>query len=115
MDLTPKRPQDSRFQHIYAFSTDLELRDRHINSFGDLRFGLLLEEMDRIAGIVSYDHSDGFDKDLTIVTAACDRIDLLAPLQSDCDLRIMAQVNHVGRSSMEIGLRLDSLMQRIIV
>ena len=105
-----KRPSDSTYQKVLPFSSDSALHNHWKNYFGDLRFGKLLEEMDMAAGIISYRHSDGFDRNLTIVTAACDSIDLLAPLRGDCDLRIKGQVNHVGNSSMEIGLRLESLV-----
>ncbi|CAM2011053.1 hotdog domain-containing protein [Acanthopleuribacter pedis] len=111
-EVAAKRPGDSRFEKRFLFSSDPALRERFINFFGDLRFGILLEEMDSAAGVVAYDHTDGFDKDLTIVTAACDRIELLCPLQSDRDLRILGQVNYVGRSSMEVGLQMESKTQR---
>ncbi len=111
-EVAAKRPGDSRFEKRFLFSSDPALRERFINFFGDLRFGILLEELDSAAGVVAYDHTDGFDKDLTIVTAACDRIELLCPLQSDRDLRILGQVNYVGRSSMEVGLQMESKTQR---
>ncbi len=111
--LKTKRPADSAYEKILPFSTDHRLRESWINYFGDLRFGKLLEEMDMSAGIIAYKHADGFALDLTIVTAACDRIDLLAPLPSDKDLRIRGRVNHVGNSSMEVGLRLESLIEGV--
>ena len=107
-DLATKRPSDSVYERILPFSSDATLRDTYVNPFGDLRFGKFLEELDHTAGRIAYDHSDGFEKNLTIVTAACDRIDLLAPLPCDRDIRVLGQVNHVGRSSMEIGIRLES-------
>ncbi len=106
--LTEKRPADSYYEKTLHFSMDPKLREAYVNWYGDIRFGKILEEMDRAAGHISYIHADGQEKDLTIVTAACDRIDLTAPLRGDCDLRIRGQVNYVGTSSMEVGLRLDS-------
>lgn len=103
-----KRPADSIYEKTLHFSMDPKLREEFVNWYGDIRFGKVLEEMDRAAGHVSYIHADGREKNLTIVTAACDRIDLTAPLRGDCDIRIRGQVNYVGRSSMEVGLRLDS-------
>lgn len=101
-------PKASRIEKTLPFGTDENLRESHINIFGDLRFGKLLEEMDMTAGKVAYQHTNGFDLDLTIVTAACDRIDLLGRIPSDSDLRISGQMNWVGRSSMEVGIRLES-------
>ena len=106
---TAKPVSLSQFEIIFPFADDKAMRDAFVNSFGDLRFGKLLEEMDMAAGKIAYAHTDGFDLDLTIVTAACDRIDLIAPLPSNQDLRLSGQVNYVGRSSMEIGLRIDTL------
>ncbi len=103
-----KSPADSTYEQILDFSSNTELRDEYINYFGDLRFGKILEDLDWTAGKVSYMHADGIENELAIVTAACDRIDLIAPLRSDCDLRIRARVNWVGRSSMEVGIRLES-------
>lgn len=105
---TTKKVEDSRMDLVLPFGTDLELREANINYFGDLQFGKLLERLDTMAGTIAYKHTDGFDLNLTIVTAACDRIDLYGPLRSDCDIRLRGQVNWVGRSSMEIGIRLES-------
>ena len=55
---------------IMPFSKDLELRERYINFFGALRLGKLLEDLDLIAGQVAYKHTEGWERGLTIVTAA---------------------------------------------
>lgn len=109
---TSKRPQESALEKRFAFGSQPSLREQYVNYFGDLRFGKMMEEMDAAAGAISYRHADGFDLDLTIVTAACDRIDLLGPLPSDRDLRMAGQVNAVGRSSMEIGLTLETYSEQ---
>jgi len=106
-ELTAKQPSKSYHEETLPFSSDTKLRDDFVNYLGDLRFGKILEELDLAAGKISYKHADGFARDLTIVTASCDRIDLVAPLRSDRDLIIRGQVNHVGSSSMEVGLRID--------
>jgi acyl-coenzyme A thioesterase 9 len=96
----------------FPFGSQPQLREQYVNYLGDLRFGKMMEEMDAAAGAVSYRHADGFELDLTIVTAACDRIDLLGPLPSTQDLRMAGQVNGVGRSSMEIGLTLETYSEK---
>lgn len=106
--LTSKHPDDSDYEKVLPFGSDHALRDEWINPFNDLRIGKLFEELDMTAGITSYKHADGFERDLTIVTAACDRIDLLGALPSDRDLRLRGRVNWVGRSSMEVGIRIES-------
>lgn len=103
-----KRPHESALEKRFPFGSQPSLREQYVNYFGDLRFGKMMEEMDAAAGAISYRHADGFELDLTIVTAACDRIDILGPLPVDRDLRMAGQVNAVGRSSMEVGLTLET-------
>ena len=98
----------SASEKVLPFSTDLELRERYINFFGGLRLGKLLEDLDLIAGQMAYKHTEGWKRGLTIVTAACDRIDLLGELRSDRDLQLLSSINWVGRSSLEVGLRISS-------
>ncbi|RZO44655.1 MAG: hypothetical protein EVA81_05980, partial [Proteobacteria bacterium] len=86
---------DSAIEKILPFSSDLELRERYINFFNGLRLGKLLEDLDLIAGQVAYRHTEGWERGMTIVTAACDRIDLLGELRSDQDLQLLASINWV--------------------
>ena len=105
--LTCKVSQSS-IEKILLFSTDLELRERYQNFFNGLRLGKLLEDLDLIAGQVAYKHTEGWERGMTIVTAACDRIDLLGELHSDRDLQLLSSINWVGRSSMEVGVRISA-------
>ncbi|MBT6637836.1 MAG: hypothetical protein HOB42_07700, partial [Candidatus Marinimicrobia bacterium] len=98
----------SALEKILPFSTDLELRERYINFFNGLRLGKLLEDLDLIAGQVAYRHTEGWERGMTIVTAACDRIDLLGELRSDRDLQLLSSINWVGRSSIEVGVKISS-------
>jgi len=62
-----------------------------------------MEDLDALAGAISYKHTDDGKTDsspLTIVTASVDRIDLLKPLGLS-DLRLSGHVTYVGYSSME--------------
>lgn len=62
-----------------------------------------MEDLDALAGAISYKHTDDGKTDsspLTIVTASVDRIDLLKPLGMS-DLRLSGHVTYVGYSSME--------------
>lgn len=52
--LISKRPFDSYVERVYKFSTDTKLRDRYLNSYGGLRTGKILEDLDSIAGQVAY-------------------------------------------------------------
>ena len=50
-----------------------------MNFYGDIRIGLIFEELDAFAGQIAYHHSNGLSASppLTIVTASVDRIDML--------------------------------------
>ena len=106
--LSARKNADSAIKIIMPFSKDLELRERYINFFGALRLGKLLEDLDLIAGQVAFKHTEGWERGLTIVTAACDRIDLLGDLRSDRDLQFLASINWVGKSSLEVGIKISS-------
>ena len=106
--LQERSPGESCFEKIYPFESDLKLREEYINFFGGLRIGKLLEDLDLVAGKVAYAHAQGWERGLGIVTAACDRIDLTGSLPSHSDLQLLASVNWVGRSSMEVGIRIST-------
>ena len=106
--LIARKVSDSAFEKILPFSNNFELRDSYVNFFNGLRLGKLLEDLDFIAGRVAYNHTEGWQRGLTIVTAACDRIDFLDELNTECDLQILASVNWVGSSSIEVGMKVSS-------
>src|SRR5690349_3504784 len=39
---------------VLPFSSDSHLRSLYVNLFGDIRFGVLLEDFDRLAGAIAY-------------------------------------------------------------
>jgi acyl-coenzyme A thioesterase 9 len=49
-----KQPRDSYLEKIYNFDTDIDLRENYLNSFGYLRIGKILEDLDLFAGDVAY-------------------------------------------------------------
>ena len=49
-----KEPKDSYVESFYNFDTDIQLRENYLNSFGSLRIGKILEDLDFIAGDVAY-------------------------------------------------------------
>jgi hypothetical protein len=46
----PKRPRDSLVERDLRFSTDPKLQEAFVNSSGKIRLGLVLEELDTLAG-----------------------------------------------------------------
>ncbi|KAF9900424.1 hypothetical protein EC991_007340 [Linnemannia zychae] len=110
-DLLLRTMQDSYTEIILPFKTDKALLEEYINVGGSLRHGKIMEDLDALAGAISYKHTDDGKTDsspLTIVTASVDRIDLLKPL-GVCDLRLSGHVTYVGYSSMEIYMKMEEM------
>lgn len=59
--------------------------------------------MDILAACIAYSHCQGNFVDISIVTAAVDRIDILAPFQIG-NYFLQGNVTFVGRSSMEVTI-----------
>jgi len=59
--------------------------------------------MDVAAGVAAIRHSGG-----ATVTASIDRVDFLQPIRLGDIVVLRAQVNWTGRTSMEIGVRVDT-------
>lgn len=137
-DLVPRRMQDSYCEILLPFASNPELLENYTNASGGIRTGLLLENLDSLAGSIAYKHQLGPDtqalpKDagFYIVTASVerlvvsaggvsavllsnglrDRLDMLASLYPVRDMRLSGQVIHTGKSSMEVAVRMEALAQ----
>ncbi|GAB2265464.1 Acyl-coenzyme A thioesterase 4, mitochondrial [Dionaea muscipula] len=105
--LVTKTPGESRTSIEYRFSSDYVLREQYRNPWNEIRMGKLVEDLDALAGTISYKHcciTGGMMRPLILVTASVDRIVLKKPIRVDTDLKIGGAVTWVGRSSMEIQL-----------
>mmetsp|Transcript_35562 Transcript_35562/g.92714 ORF Transcript_35562/g.92714 Transcript_35562/m.92714 type:complete len:502 (-) Transcript_35562:823-2328(-) len=107
-----KSMSDSEVQLYLPFASSPTLRAKYMNPFGEFRLGLLLEDLDAIAGVCAYKHCLPLKKPMTIVTAACDRMDLFSPLTLKKDLCISGNVIYTGKSSMEIFLQVQSVREK---
>lgn len=104
--LGPKRMRDSFQELLLPFRQRPDLLESYASIHGGLRFGKLMEDLDSLAAAVAYAHCDGAD--LTLVTAAVDRIDLLVSFDDRvCDVRMRGMVTFVGRSSMEVTISVE--------
>ncbi|KAL6548686.1 Acyl-coenzyme A thioesterase 4, mitochondrial [Orobanche gracilis] len=106
-ELITKTPSRSRTSVLYKFSSDYVLREQYRNPWNEIRLGKLLEDLDALAGTISFKHcssEDSSTRPLILVTASVDKIVLRKPIRVDTDLTIMGAVTWVGRSSMEIQL-----------
>lgn len=76
---------------------------QHANTLGHVFGGVILSMMDRTAAVAAIRHARG-----NCVTVSVDRVDFREPIHVG-DLVIMkASVNYAGRTSMEIGVRVEA-------
>jgi acyl-CoA hydrolase len=76
---------------------------QHANNLGNVFGGVVLSMMDKCAAIAAFRHCRS-----NVVTASIDRVDFREPIHLG-DLVVMkASVNFVGRSSMEVGVRVEA-------
>lgn len=110
--LIAKPPSKSRTRVVYKFSTDYVLREQYRNPWNRMRMGKLVEDLDALAGTISFKHcssDDTLTSPLILVTASVDRIVLKEPILVERDVAIVGSVTWVGRSSMEIQLLVTQL------
>ncbi len=105
------RPDETSRETVLPFSSDAALRRRFavLNEPipGNIRFGMVLEVLDRLAADVAMDYARRARPDARVVTAALDEIVVRGVADVTRDLRCVARINHVGRTSMEVGVRVD--------
>lgn len=73
------------------------------NLAGNVHGGVIMKLIDNTAGIVAGRHAG-----CNVVTAFIDRLDFHSPVFIGDLLRIQAGINYVGRSSMEVGVRVEA-------
>jgi acyl-CoA hydrolase len=76
---------------------------REANLLGNIHGGEIVKLADQNAGAVAQRHSGG-----PAVTAALDEMAFLRPVHVGDIVRTYSQVNWAGRSSMEIGVRVEA-------
>jgi len=105
------RPNETSYYQTLPLSTDLALRRRYMVVDepipGNLRFGLLLEILDLVAEKTALNYVNRFYPDARVVTAAIDNILVRHAADVTRDIIFHARINHVGRSSLEIGIRVE--------
>lgn len=75
----------------------------HANNLGHVFGGVMLSMMDKTAAVAAFRHCR-----LNVVTASIDRVDFREPIHVG-DLVVMkASVNFVGKTSMEVGVRVEA-------
>jgi uncharacterized protein (TIGR00369 family) len=79
------------------------LMPQHVNNLGHVFGGVILSMVDRAAAVAAMRHARG-----ACVTVAIDRVDFREPIYSGELVTCSAQVNYVGRTSMEVGVRVEA-------
>ena len=75
----------------------------HANNMGHVFGGVVLSMMDKTAAIAAFRHSRS-----SVVTASIDRVDFREPIHPGDLLVMKASVNYAGRTSMEVGVRVEA-------
>src|SRR5699024_6073135 len=93
------------------FSTDKQLRRKYMildeDIPGNIRWGRILEKLDKLAEDIALDYVQQFTEDDRVVTAAVVDIAMHVPGDIHKDLFMRACINYVATSSMVIGIRVD--------
>lgn len=74
-----------------------------VNLSGNVHGGVIMKLIDTVAAIVAVRHAKA-----NIVTASIDRLDFLYPIFAGNLVTFKASLNLVGKSSMEIGVRVET-------
>ncbi len=105
------RPNDTSFYRTLPFSTDPDLRRAFmvVNEplLGNLRFGKFLETLDKLAEDTALKYVRQFHPEARVVTAAIDEIIIKHAADVNRDIVFSARINHVGRTSMEVGIHAE--------
>ena len=97
---TPSRPYEKKTPQASRVETAQLVLPGLTNTHGTIFGGILMQWIDIAAGIASARHSGG-----PVVTASIDRLHFLTPVQLGEIVILQAQVNYVGKTSMEVGVR----------
>ena len=96
-DLTPRPVSASQ-------TTMTELMMPHMaNSLGNVFGGVILSLIDRVAAVAAIRHAGG-----PCVTVSVDQVDFREPIHVGELVIARASVNFVGRTSLEIGVRIEA-------
>jgi acyl-CoA hydrolase len=76
---------------------------QHANNLGHVFGGVVLGLMDKAAAVAAIRHAR-----TSCVTASIDRVDFREPIRVGDLVVLKASVNYVGKTSMEVGVRVDA-------
>lgn len=80
-----------------------QMTQQDANLAGNVHGGVVMKHIDSTAGIVAVRHAS-----TNVVTASIDRLDFFSPVFIGDLLHLKASLNMVGRTSMEVGVRVEA-------
>lgn len=95
--LAPKRVSDSQVRLSLPMNPDLA------NALGNVHGGEIMKLVDEAGGFAAMKHARN-----VAVTVAMDSMTFLSPVHVGALLSLNASVNWVGRTSMEVGVRVEA-------
>jgi acyl-CoA hydrolase len=93
----PRTPRDSQHE------TSELMMPHDANILGHIFGGVLLSLVDKCAAVAAFRHARS-----ACVTVSIDRVDFREPIHVGDLVVLKASVNYVGRTSMEIGVRVEA-------
>ena len=81
-----------------------QMTQEDANLAGNVHGGTIMKLIDNTAGLVAVRHT-GIRN---VVTASIDRLDFHSPVYISNLLRITASINFIGKTSMEVGVRVEA-------
>ncbi len=104
-------PGQTSVTHRLRLSTDAKLRRRMMVTDepvkANVRIGLLLEVLDKLAEETALRYVRKFYPEARVVTAAMDDLRVSGAPDVEQDIILRARVNWVGKTSLEVGIRVD--------
>ena len=95
--MQPKSVNDSKL------TMNIQMNPEHANPVGNVHGGVIMHYVDTAAGVSAIRHARS-----NCVTASIDRLDFHFPVFVGDLLILKASVNMVGRTSMEVGVRVEA-------
>jgi acyl-coenzyme A thioesterase 9 len=106
-------PQETSVLERLRLDSDLILRRRFMvidePVKANIRVGLLLEELDKLAEETALRYVRLFYPTARVVTASMDNLDVLNAPDIEKEIVLRAQINYVGNTSMEVGVRIEQV------
>lgn len=96
------KPQYRSVDYSQTTITELMIPS-YANFGGKIHGGIILSLMDKVAYVVSAKHASGY-----CVTASMNAVDFLGAVEVGDLVHLHGSVNHVGKSSIVVGIRVEA-------